>query len=198
MSWFLQTSFDEVEKLFGNGLRDGLRYHLESESEAAATLLVTWPTARAEWDALHGEVAAVSLLARVAAESWRRLFAGSVAEIVDKTPLSFKRFALEMQLSRYLEMVRFEAIMGETDAEIARLRADMNEDGRDRLGEIAELEARKTRLIAGFYNAVLPMDDDENDNGAAPTLCAAGPIKPSKGPGEGRKWEASDDLPRNP
>lgn len=196
MSWFSQTTFDEVETRFRDGLREGLRFHLENEAEADATVSETLPTARKEWDKMHGEIAPIALLARVAAETWRQLYAPE-AEIVDGRPVSFHRFALEAQVSRYLEMFRFEAIMAETDAQIARLRAEMKEDGRDRLGDIADLEARKMRLIAGFYNAVLPMDD-EGGGGAAPSLCAAGPVAPRKGPREGKAWETADDLPRSP
>ena len=200
MSWFSQADFDEVEKQFRDGLREGLRYHLENDAETEATVSEALPIARKEWEAAGGEIAAIALLARVAAETWRRLFTdfGKAATPSDRMPFAFKRFALESQLSRYLEMYRFEAIMAETDAQVARLRAEMKEDGRNRLSEIADLEARKTRLIAGFYNAVLPMDDDGDDNGAAPALCASGPVNPRKGPGEGKAWEAADELPRNP
>ena len=197
MSWFLQEDFDEVETRFRDGLRAALCFHLENEAEADATVSATFRAARKEWDALHGEIAATSLLARVAAETWRRLFAESGAEIVDGTPIGFRRFSLEMQVSRYLEMVRFEAIMAETDGQIARLKAEMAEDGRDRLGEVADLQARQSRLIAGFYNAWLPMDDAD-DGGTAPALCPTGPVAPSKGPGGAKAWETCDELPRRP
>lgn len=137
------------------------------------------------------------MLARVAAETWRRLFAQG-SEIVDGGPVGFRRFALEAQLSRYLEMFRFEAIMAETDGQIAKLKAEIAEDGGDRLGEIADLQARQARLISGFYNAVLPMDDEDEGGGAAPALCAAGPVAPRKGPSDGKAWETADELPRRP
>lgn len=198
MSWFLQEDFDEVETRFRNGLRAALCFHLENEAEADATVSATLRAARKEWGAKYGEIAATALLARVAAETWRRLFAEADApNNADGMPIEFRRFTLEMQVSRYLEMVRFEAIMAETGVEIARLEAEMAEDGRDRLGEIADLQARQSRLIGGFYNALLPMDDAD-DGGAAPALCPTGPVGPSKGPSEAKAWETCDELPRRP
>lgn len=46
MSWFSQTTFDEVETRFRDGLRDALRYRLESETEADATVSETFTNAR--------------------------------------------------------------------------------------------------------------------------------------------------------
>ncbi len=199
MSWFLQKNFDEVETRFREGLREALRFHLEKEPDIDATVTATFRAARKEWDALHGEISATALLARVAAETWRMRLAANEAlrEALPLKPLAFQQFNLEARLARYLEMVRFEAIMAETDGEIARLKAEMAEDGRDRLREIADLQARQSRLIAGFYNSLLPMDDSD-DGGAAPALCPAGPVPPSKGPGGAKAWETCDELPRRP
>ena len=102
---------------------------------------------------------------------------------------------LESQLARYLEMVRFEAIMAEADARIAKLRAELREGGDD-WKEIDELERQKLRVITVFYDKLLPMNDE--DDGAAPALCASGPVAPRRGPGQGRAWKEADALPRNP
>ena len=201
MSWFSQNDFNEVEARYRAGLQDGLCFHLENAAQAEATVKEAMPLARKAWDEAGGDVAAISLLARVGAETWRRVFTDLGSELVDETPALMRGFALESQLARYLEMVRFEAIIAEADAQIARLWADCKEGDRERLGEISVFEMQKMRVIAEFYDKLLPIGygyGDDEDDGAAPALCASGPVAPRRGPGEGRAWEEADALPRNP
>lgn len=189
MSWLVPESFVEVRKLYREPLNEAVLWYLEDEPETELVVGGTLDQAERQWAALEGEANVIHLLSVAAVDQIERLLPRPWNRVGRRVPTVGQ---MEASLSAY----RFEKRVAAMRATVEVLKGSIREGGATAdQADIAELERIIDQMVATFYKAHLPLDDDPEFGGA---VCKAAVPPPMRGPGGGRTFDEALAPPRSP